>query len=234
MKLLGGGILPIRVLQSATEVQNITSSLRNANCGIHKNQNKNWDLFQVKNCLKDLPFEAKILEVGCGNSWLSTLRFIRKQGYKNLTGIDLTISLRDKLFNIYYAVKETHKPFDIRQANAINLDFVNKTFDLIICLSVIEHGVPLRDFIIEMHRILKKKWKLLISTDYWETKEQKHKTTIGLPWTIFDKQEICNFLRLATKTGFKPIATEIPECKEKVIHWDNEDFTFLSIVLTKN
>jgi 2-polyprenyl-3-methyl-5-hydroxy-6-metoxy-1,4-benzoquinol methylase len=117
--------------------------------------------------------------------------------------------------------------FKLQRGNGLKKVFHKDFFDIIICLSVIEHNVNIEQFFIEMYRILKPKGILYLSTDYWEEKiftRDRNK--------IFSKTEIKSMLDFAEKTGFK-VNKDIPKCKDKVVYANDEMYTFLSVYFKK-
>ncbi|MEW6170841.1 MAG: class I SAM-dependent methyltransferase [Candidatus Omnitrophota bacterium] len=103
----------------------------------------------------------KILEIGCGNGYLS--RLLAKQGVK-VVGIDLSQKLLD-----YAIEKEKVRPLGIKyfQRNAANLTGIkNKTFDIAIanmCLMDVRNA---EKAIKEISRVLKKNGKFIFSINH--------------------------------------------------------------------
>jgi ubiquinone/menaquinone biosynthesis C-methylase UbiE len=60
---------------------------------------------------------------------------------------------------------DKHLKLSIQSLEETN--YQSNTFDFVTSLSVIEHGVDIHKYFMEMNRILKKDGLLLTSTDYW-------------------------------------------------------------------
>jgi SAM-dependent methyltransferase len=76
----------------------------------------------------DLPKDARILEVGCGDGWLG--RYLREGGWKNYSGLDLA--------------PPADVPGDIR--GWADLGLAAASFDVVIAFEVAEHVNCFREF----------------------------------------------------------------------------------------
>ena len=85
---------------------------------------------------------------------------------------------------------DKHLKLSIQSLEETN--YQSNTFDFVTSLSVIEHGVDIHKYFMEMNRILKKGGLLLTSTDYWLEKTINTKCVLskGTPDKIFDRSEI--------------------------------------------
>ena len=96
-----------------------------------KSINKIWKWYDHKylSFFSSYPKDSQILELGCGRGFM--LEYLRKNGYKNLKGIDISEE----------QIKFSHqKEFDVEVANAIDYLAQSKgKFDIIIALDFIEH-----------------------------------------------------------------------------------------------
>jgi len=119
----------------------------------HKNIDETWHyypvfLFKMKaidKFLEELPKSLKILDLGCGEGYL--VERYQKLGY-NIIGLDLNY------------LSEFVRKGDIRAT-----PFENETFDVVLCLDVIEH-LPFSDqnlALKEIYRILKKEGLVLLA-----------------------------------------------------------------------
>lgn len=89
----------------------------------------------------------ELLDVGCGEGGYFHMYDDHKIRYK---GIDIDSS-----------VLKTEK--QVKLASAEKIPFPNNTFDIVVCMDVIEHVENDRAAISEIHRVLKTKGKLLLS-----------------------------------------------------------------------
>ncbi len=97
-----------------------------------------------------------LIDIGCGDG--SLLQLINKQGIKTraMWGIDLNqkvIQLESQIKNCNFGVQ-----------NILKTDFQNRTFDVAICLDVLEHMKDIEGAIIEIKRILKDNSHLIVSS----------------------------------------------------------------------
>ena len=110
-------------------------------------------------------------------------------------------------------------------------------FDFVTSMSVIEHGVDIHKYFIEMNRILKKGGLLLTSTDYWLEKITNTKRVFsrGPPDKVFDRNEIEDAIAIGEKSGLKLIEPIDYACMDKVVHWDQTglDYTFIFFAMKK-
>ncbi len=119
----------------------------------HKHLDKKWRYYPiymqkmryVKNILDNLPKKAKIIDLGCGEGVL--VEEYKNRGY-NVIGLDNSYSSK-------YVMK----------GDITKLKFDNGTFDLVLSLDVLEHlsFEQQEKAVAEMHRILKKNGKAIIS-----------------------------------------------------------------------
>ena len=226
----------IQVLQNWNEIGIATKSLAAQNLPRHTTAEKTWDLYQLHPFLQSLPTTARVIDLGCSGA--STLKFLHALGFQNIYGIDLNITILDRLIQLSRMWKNrTFKPpFRLRRADLTKTPYPDQHFDLAICLSVIEHGVDLPRFFAESARILKPGALLFITTDYWQDKITPTHTVkeFNLPWNVFSKTEIENLLTLAAQHGFSLYEqSPIPPCSEKCVVWNGLEFSFICLVLKK-
>jgi SAM-dependent methyltransferase len=226
----------IRVLQSLEEVEEAIIILKKNGLSCHGEYIKNWDLVQICEILGKVGKDAFVLDMGCRGKRCSDMRFLYSKGVINSYGIDLTIPIVEKLTQIALMIKNRMKlPFTLVQGDLTKTKFKDGSFDLIICLSVIEHGVDLESFLKEAYRLLKNPAILYVSTDYWEPKCQveDYLKPFGLEWKIFSKIEIEELINLAKKCNFNIENENIPRPRDKVIHWEGKQYTEISLIFEK-
>lgn len=225
----------IKVLTSWGDVISSIKKLQQDQC-FHSDPLKNWDLSQIGEILDLMPRSTKILDAGCSENQCSVLRYLRKKGFYDLTGMDLYISIEDRIQQLLPMLKEKRlkPPFRLFKGDITKTKFRDRSYDAIICLSVIEHGVDLKAFLKEMNRLLRLNGVLYISTDYWPEKVKTDETKPwGLNWSIFSRQEIINILKIAGEMGLTIQGHEIPETGEPVVRWSAKEYTFLSMLFRK-
>jgi len=146
-------------------------------------------------------------------------------GYRNLLGIDLLYTRRIKRGPIQY------EPGDITQTK-----YDDDAFHAISCLSVIEHGVNIRNYFKEISRILKPDGVIITSTDYYtEPISIDNKFEYGQPVHIFTEEEIRSALAIAEEYNLIPTSPIDLTTQEKAVSWAKHNlcFTFLQFTLHK-
>lgn len=117
--------------------------------------------------------------------------------------------------------------------DATDTRFAPETFDVITCLSVVEHGVDLDGYFREAARILKPGGALVTSTDYYpEPIDTRGKRAYGVPVKIFDRDEIEHALALAARHDLRPSAPVPLDAVQKPVHWELTDLDYTFIVFT--
>ena len=192
----------------------------------HEDAPKNWDtLAALDSILKKFDKKAKILDAGA-ELYSAFLPCLYLYGYKNLVGINLTIEKPIHYGSIRYEYGDLTKT-----------EFCDNTFDAIVCLSVIEHGVDIDAYLQEMSRILKPGGVLITSTDYYaEQIDTQNKTAYGVPIHVFNQDEIQQVYKKAQELGLEPTTDIDLSCEEKAITWRrfSLDYTFLIFTLHKS
>lgn len=226
----------IKVLRGWQEIGEATKFIKRRGLPEYLGCEKNWDLVQLFNIVHDMPRGIKIVDLGCGN--LEVLKFLSAAGFANLFGMDLHISLRCRISQAARMARARgfSPPFRLKEGNIVKTGFPDGSFDLAVCVSVIEHGVDIDMFLREASRILARQGILFITTDYWDEHIDVGNDIrpFGLPWKVFSKQEIETLLERSAYYGFTQYQhSVIPPCSDKCIVWRGKEYTFLSIVLVK-
>lgn len=203
----------------------------------HSTPVKNWDLAQIAQLLVKKNRSSKILDMGCGGS--SVLRFCYRYGFNNVYGIDLTINFHDRWQQLMYWKNNGFRvPYHLSAQSVSKTRFPDNFFDVVICLSVIEHNVSLSDFFREAASVLKPGGALYVSTDYWENKISTVDAPVnygmepGVEWNIFSKTEIHKLIKIASKFHLNLNNKNIPKVKEPIVSWNTKHYTFLSLLFT--
>jgi SAM-dependent methyltransferase len=192
---------------------------------LHRGPEKNWDhLAAVSTILANTKPEARILDAGA-EIYSNVLSALFLYGYHHLHGINLSFTAPTRRGPIRYIPGDlTRTPYE------------SSSFDAITCMSVIEHGVPLREYFREMFRLLKPGGLLITSTDYFPTPiDTRGQVAHGMPIKIFSKPEIQAAIELGKSEGFEQTGPIDLECEEKPIHWEQFglDYTFVLFTLRK-
>lgn len=214
-------------LKNREEVNLAIKIIKASKLNLHPNvPEKNWDsLIALKIITQNTNSSAKILDAG-GEMNSSILFWLYQLGFSNLKCLNLQFKKRKKRGRIEFI------PGDLTKT-----PFPNNYFDIVTCISVIEHGVDEVKYFEEMNRILKKGGLLITSTDYWESKiETGGKLAHNNPISIYDKDSVKRLLNNAFKSNFRLYGPEIDlSCQDKVVNWKmfNLEFTFLIFCLQK-
>lgn len=213
------------VLKTEQEWKDAVEQAERLGLPLHFDPPKNWDSLAALDCiLQTTTPEARILDAGA-ELYSVILPWLALYGYTRLTGINLVFPRPIWLGPILYEYGDISKT-----------RFGDNTFDVITCLSVIEHGVDLPAYFREMSRILKPNGVLITSTDYYNDPiETKDKTAFGFPLHIFSRKEIAEGLNIARKYGLIETGSLDLNCRDKAVRWKemNLEYTYLIFTLEK-
>lgn len=230
--ILGAAIRPRKpiscwmnsTLLSVVQVRQAVDELANCGLPLRDDLPKNWDaLSTLKYILDNTNSSASILEVGAQYSLI--LFWLYQFGYRNLRGIDLSFETSMRIGPICY-----------EHGDLTATRFSDASFDVIIALSVIEHGVCPEAYFREMSRILRPAGILITSTDYWEHPVATWgKSAFDVPIKIFTKVEIKSLLTLAKCYELELTGEVALNCHDKVVCWKPFDlhYTFVCFALQK-
>lgn len=186
---------------------------------------KNWDSLAALGCiLGRTEREASILDAG-SELYSVILPWLYLYGYHDLRGINLVF---DRIIR--------RGPIVYEHGDITATRFEDGAFDVVTCLSVVEHGVDLKAYFREMSRVLKPGGLLVTSVDYFETPtDTVGKEAYGGPVHIFSKEDMEEALILARDHGFETTGPLDLTCEEKAVTWLGVglDYTFLVFTLVK-
>ena len=233
------------VLKNLSEVNYAINNLHSLGLFAHPDKVKSWDTYKMVKIISEGDRSSFILDVGCNGSPI--LSILKRLGFKNLYGCDLFLkkipsSLTEIVYPLYRPIIEMYedKTFNISIQNLEETNFQDKMFDYITSLSVIEHGVNIRNYFKEMNRIMKKGGILLTSTDYWPDKilniiKTKHNHRND-PDNVFSKEEIEKDVLKAAELNDLILTEPIDfSFENKVVHYNvtGLDYTFIFFALKK-
>lgn len=113
-----------------------------------------WNI--IEEIARNLPKDAKILEVGCGRATIC--QYLRAAGFTNITMLDNSQeALRLARHNMGYGA-------DLVLGDALELPFQDETYDLVFSMGVSEHIDNHPKFFYEQLRILKKEGWMICMT----------------------------------------------------------------------
>jgi SAM-dependent methyltransferase len=215
-------------LKTVAEIEQYITKCQEAGYVHRADKPKNWDNYKaVTHILQNhTDVDVPIMDAG-GIEASAFLPSLAKRGYRRLLALDLSNPMPPKLINnITY-----------RRGDITDTKYPNQFFQAVGCLSVIEHGVDLKQFFTEMHRILKVGGSLIVSTDYWCDKihNPQNIRAYGVPIMIFSRQEIEQAIYIAKECGFEltePTTADL-ECEEKIVSWYGFQYTFIILCFRK-
>lgn len=210
-------------LKSSEAVARSKTILGNSVLPIHVDGPKNWDnLVAVWQTVLTTDPVHPVMDVAA-TAESAYLPGLRRLGYHDLVSINLDEPNPRVEQGIRYM-----------QGDCTSTVFPEDHFGFISCLSVIEHGVNLRDFFRESFRILKQGGHLLVSTDYWQdpvdTMGQK---AFGAPVKVFTAGDAMDMIRTAQDAGFMVTGNVDLTCDQRVVNWIGMDYTFINILFRK-
>jgi SAM-dependent methyltransferase len=127
-------------------------------------------------------------------------------------------------------------PIRFEAGDVTRTRFEPDSLDVITCLSVIEHGVPLQAFFREASRILKPGGLLIVSTDYYPSPiDTGGARAFDAPIRIFNAENVRSALEIADESDLHPTTEIRLECAEKPVTWKEYslDFSYLLVTLQK-
>jgi len=223
----------VKVLNSFEDLGKAVYNLHQYGVTSHHDPIKNWDMPQINDLLCNFPKDARILDMGYAGR--NVLRLCYEKGFTNCIGIDLKVPIYDKVAQLWFTLRHGGKKrYLLMKMNLMKTAFPDSYFDVVIALSVIEHGVNIGAFLKETSRILKNKGVLFLTTDYWEPKINTDELYLyGLRWNIFSKEELEHLIRSAKDYGFSSTNDEISPVSEPFVHYLGKNYTFASVTMKK-
>lgn len=149
---------------------------------------KNYDVANVVKELKD----ADILDMGSsGSEILSNAVRLNLIGRK--VGIDLAYEDNSFIDGI-----------ELYKGDLMSTLFNDEAFDIITCLSVVEHSVDINKLATECNRLLRHNGKVFVSFDYWPEKiNTKGVLLYNLEWEILCKEDVLKMVEYFKANGLE-------------------------------
>lgn len=205
------------VLQTVSEYEAAISELRRCGLVPHNDSPKNWDhLTALTAILNRTDRTANVLDAG-GETYSPLVHWLYLYDYRDLYVCNLSF---DEPFN--------QGPIQYLPQDITDTSFPDGSFDVITCLSVIEHGVDVQEFLTEAKRLLQDDGLLVISTDYWpDGVDSNGVTAYGLPWEPFDTTDVAELVESAEATGFRVLNDLDLEATDRPVKWRGMEYTFV-------
>jgi len=218
-------VVPNSVLDSEEQINRAVLEMDQLGLIKHQDRPKNWDtLLAISHIVNVYPKKARVFDAG-GEIYSNIAPNLFLYGYSKIFVGNLVFKYKRMLGGMKYM------PCDITQTK-----FPAGYFDVITCISVIEHGVDSEAYFREMSRILKPGGELLTSTDYYHLPiETNGLEAYGTKVKIFNEQDIAEMLLIAKKYSLVPISELQLKSSQKPVNWErfNLKFTFLLFTLRK-
>lgn len=210
---------PTAVLSTELEYRNAAREARRLRLPLHHDRRKNWDaLGALGTVLRECGRRAKVLDAGSAR-YSCVLPWLRLYGATDLVGINLEFG------------KEVRRgPVRFRYGDVTRTGFETGSFDAVTCLSVIEHGVPVQEFLAEAARLLRPGGILSVSTDYDQSPvDTTGITAYGVPVRIFGPDDIRDLVDMAAQERLTLIGDLQLAHESRPIHWSRTglDYTFI-------
>jgi SAM-dependent methyltransferase len=219
---------PTAVLQDDAEWRDAVEEARRRNLPLHRDLAKNWDtLGAASTVLSRVGPTARVLDAGAAR-YSTLLIWLYLYGVRELVGINL----------------EFRRPVRHGRGGCVSFEpgdatatrFEAGSFDAVTCLSVIEHGVPIPEFLAEAARLLRPGGVLVVSTDYdADPPDTTGHTAYGAPVHVFSPAEIVSVIKHADEAGFDLDGTFAAQHRDRPVYWKRLGlrFTFVRITFTR-
>jgi 2-polyprenyl-3-methyl-5-hydroxy-6-metoxy-1,4-benzoquinol methylase len=216
---------PTGVLSTNADWEHAVRQLRALKLPLHRDRPKNWDaLAALSFVLENVEPTGAVLDAGCAR-YSTLLPSLRLYGFTDLFGN-----------NLEWSRESHHGPVRLVPGDMTATTFPDARFDAITCLSVIEHGVPIKGFLVEAARLLKPGGVLFVSTDYdQDPPDTTGKTAYGQPVHIFSPDEIKAIVSEANDAGLSLLGELKLAHEQRPVHWPRVgiDYTFVSLGFRK-
>ena len=213
------------VLKTRKEWEAARAEARELGLPLHNEPSKNWDsLIALRVILDHVKPDGRVLDAG-SETYSAILPWLANYGYTNLVGNNLVFERPLKL-----------GPITFEHGDITKMRFEDNSFDAITSMSVIEHNVPVSEFLKEAARVLKPGGVLVISTDYFDPQiDTKGHEAYGGPVKVYTADGIRAMLAEAKTYGLVPTSDMDFSCDEKCVTWSRFglSYTFVCVTLRK-
>ncbi|MGL5816363.1 MAG: class I SAM-dependent methyltransferase [Phycicoccus sp.] len=228
-----GAVAPTAVLQDDADWRTAVAEARSAGLPLHHDRPKNWDAAGAVGAVLGLAAERgreiSVLDAGAAR-YSSVLPWLRLYGLGERPG-----ALRG--INLEFTRPVSRGGVTFEHGDVTATGYPDRSVDALTCMSVIEHGVPLRPFLAEAARLLTPGGVLCVSTDYdQDPPDTSGVTAYGSPVRIFGPDDIRAFVADAAAHGLQlvgdlsaPGALAHPQ---RPVHWRRTGLDYTFILLT--
>lgn len=223
--VLPSPVPPTDVLSTMAQSDRAVAECRRLHLPLHPDRPKNWDaLGAVSTVLNDLGTDVRVLDAGSAR-YSSVLPWLRLFGVRDLVGN-----------NLEFTRTTSHGPVRFEPGDITATQYRDGWFDAVTCMSVIEHGVPLKEFAAEAARILRPGGRLVVSTDYdQQPPDTTGVTAYGAPVRIFGPDDIRAFVADAEACGLWLLGELRLEHAERPVFWKRTGlhYTFIRLAFER-
>lgn len=219
------------VLRSAAQWQMAAAEARSLRLPLHHDRPKNWDALGAVAAVLTLtgvedPRSLRVMDAGSAR-YSSVLPWLRLYGLGDAPGSLLGI-------NLEFGDTVHRDGVAFRQGDVTATGLDDASLDAITCMSVIEHGVPLRPFLAESARVLRPGGVLCVSTDYdQDPPDTRGVSAYGTPVHIFGPDEIRDLIAQASSLGLELVGEDLDlSHAERPVHWKRTGLDYTFILLT--
>ncbi len=225
-------VAPTGVLGDAQTWKRAADEARALGLPLHRDLPKNWDALgavaAVLTLADDGSRTARVMDAGSAR-YSPVLPWLRLYGLGSAAGSLLGI-------NLEFGRQVTRDGVVFRYGDVTRTGLPDGHLDAITCMSVIEHGVPIEEFVRESARVLRPGGVLIVSTDYDQSPpDTTGKVIYGSEVHIFSPAEISDLVALADRHGLDLVG-ELDEAAfahaERPVHWKRVDLRYTFILLT--
>jgi ubiquinone/menaquinone biosynthesis C-methylase UbiE len=215
---------PFHDLKNGMSDMNYTEFEYN-HCSQLLDQYKNFiDLSELKG--------KKILEIGCGWGWKSI--YISEKYNAEVIGVDLNLDFLSQAIT-KSVEKNVQDKVKFIEMDALNMDFWDNEFDIILMSDVLEHIPQTEVLMKEVLRVLKHGWKVLFDfAPYYHYFWHHMWDTIQIPWLhLFTTESF----RIAL---YKESVKDLPDASKRIAlrigknNKNKEVFTYLNGITRKD
>ncbi|PPK97780.1 glycosyltransferase involved in cell wall biosynthesis [Kineococcus xinjiangensis] len=226
------GVPRTGVLHDAAEVADAVAQAKRLRLPAHVDAPKNWDALgavaAVLTLADDGSRSARVLDAGSARyspvlPWLRLYGLGAERG--SLAGI-----------NLEFGAPVHRDGVEFRHGDVTRTGLPDGSLDAVTCMSVLEHGVPVREFLAETARILRPGGILVVSTDYdQDPPDTTGVTAYGVPVRIFSPADVRELVAQAAAAGLELVGElddGVLAHPERPVHWKRTGLDYTFVLLT--